>query len=292
MDDKKLFAFLEAVHTGSLSRAAAKLGYTQSGLTQMMNSLEDELGCSLLVRSFNGVRLTPTGEQLLPFIEDAASSLKRVRDESRQSAAGQSKPIRIGVFPSISKSWLPYILKEYQKRSPGTVVKITVGGYEIPGWLENDSIDLAFMEESMKANYKWFPLCDDLYYAIVPRDCELAERDVLTLEDLSPYPFILSDISELKEQLRPFLTKGRTHDEIQINSVDDAALLSLVEQGLGVTVLPELALKDCSGLVAVLPLDPPIKRTVGIAIPRSSRKQILDFVDFVRELKLPDCRIE
>lgn len=181
MDDKKLLAFLEAVHTGSLSRAAAELGYTQSGLTQMMNSLEDEFGCSLLVRSYNGVRLTSTGEQLLPFIEDAASSLKRLRDEAKQGAAGQNKPIRIGVFPSISKSWLPYILKEYQKRSPGTVVKITVGGYEIPGWLENDSIDLALMEESMKGNYKWFSLCDDVYYAIVPGTASLLK------EPLSPW---------------------------------------------------------------------------------------------------------
>jgi len=287
MDDKKLSAFLEAVHSGSLSRAASGLGYTQSGLTQMMNSLEDELGCALLVRSYNGVRLTPTGEQLLPFIEDAASSLKRLRDEARQSAAGQSKPIRIGVFPSLSKSWLPYILKEFQRRSPGTTVKIAVGGYEIPGWLDNDAVDLALIEESMKGNYRWIPLGEDVYYAVVPRDCKLAARSELTLDDLSPYPFILSEISELKAQLRPLLMKGRMHEDIQINSVDDAALLSLVEQGLGVTVLPELALKDCSNLVTVLPLAPPMKRTVGIVMPRSTRSQVGEFVDFIKNLKLP-----
>ncbi len=287
MDDKKLFAFIEAARSGSLSRAAAELGYTQSGLTQMMNSLEDELGCALLVRSYNGVRLTPTGEQLFPFIEDAAASLKRLRDEASQSAAGQTKPIRIGVFPSISKSWLPYILKEYKKKYPGSQVKIVVGGYDIPNWLDDDIIDLALIEESMRANYKWLPLCEDVYYAIVPRDCELASQKRVTVEELLRFPFIMSDISELKAQFRPLLLKGRLREDIQITSVDDAALLSLVEQGLGVTVLPELALKDCSKLVTVLPLDPPLKRTVGIVMPRSARKQVSDFVDFVKTLSLP-----
>ena len=287
MDDKKLFAFIEAARSGSLSRAAAELGYTQSGLTQMMNSLEFELGCALLVRSYNGVRLTPTGEQLFPFIEDAAASLKRLRDEASQSAAGQTKPIRIGVFPSISKSWLPYILKEYKKKYPGSQVKIVVGGYDIPNWLDDDIIDLALIEESMRANYKWLPLCEDVYYAIVPRDCELASQKRVTVEELLRFPFIMSDISELKAQFRPLLLKGRLREDIQITSVDDAALLSLVEQGLGVTVLPELALKDCSKLVTVLPLDPPLKRTVGIVMPRSARKQVSDFVDFVKTLSLP-----
>ena len=287
MDDKKLFAFIEAARSGSLSRAAAELGYTQSGLTQMMNSLEFELGCALVVRSYNGVRLTTTGEQLFPFIEDAAASLKRLRDEASQSAAGQTKPIRIGVFPSISKSWLPYILKEYKKKYPGSQVKIVVGGYDIPNWLDDDIIDLALIEESMRANYKWLPLCEDVYYAIVPRDCELASQKRVTVEELLRFPFIMSDISELKAQFRPLLLKGRLREDIQITSVDDAALLSLVEQGLGVTVLPELALKDCSKLVTVLPLDPPLKRTVGIVMPRSARKQVSDFVDFVKTLSLP-----
>ena len=149
MDDKKLYALLEAVRSGSLSKAASELGYTQSGLTQMMNSLEDELGCCLLVRGYNGIKLTTAGEQLLPFIEDASASMKRLKDEARLSSAGQGKPIRIGVFPSITKSWLPYILKEYQKKCPGTSIEITVGNIEMQDWLDKDNVDLVLGEESM-----------------------------------------------------------------------------------------------------------------------------------------------
>jgi DNA-binding transcriptional LysR family regulator len=174
MDDKKLFALLEAVRSGSLSKAAAELGYTQSGLTQMMNSLEDELGCCLLVRSYNGIKLTPAGEQLLPLIEDAAGSLKRLKDEANQTSAGQNKPIRIGVFPSISKSWLPYVLKEYQRRCPGTSIEITVGNIEMQTWLEHDMVDIVLGEESMKAGYRWIPLREDYYFGVVPAEHPLS----------------------------------------------------------------------------------------------------------------------
>ena len=282
MDDKKLMALIESVQYGSLSRAAAELGYTQSGLTQMMNSLEDELGCPLLVRGYNGVRLTPIGEQLMPLIEDAVGSLKRLRDEAHQSAVGLSKPIRIGAFPSVSKSWLPHALKEFQIRYPGSAVEITVGGAEIQSWLDNDIIDLAVVEESMKGSYKWIPLLEDKYYAIVPGDSDLARRSCVSVQELASRPFIMSQISELKSQLKP-LIKIPLREEIQINSIDDTALLSLVEQGLGVTVLPEMSLKGHSELVKILELDPPIARNIGIVVPRSARKHVNDFVSFVMD---------
>ena len=66
MDSKKVYALLLAVEKGSLTSAATELGYTQSGLTHMMNALEEELGLNLLVRSKNGVRLSPAGQALKP----------------------------------------------------------------------------------------------------------------------------------------------------------------------------------------------------------------------------------
>ena len=282
MDDKKLYALLESVRSGSLSKAASELGYTQSGLTQMMNSLEDELGCCLLVRGYNGIKLTPVGEQLLPFIEDASASMKRLKDEARQSSAGQGKPIRIGVFPSITKSWLPYVLKEYQKKCTGTSIEITVGNIEMQDWLDKDNVDLVLGEESMKGGYKWLPLREDSYYGVVPCDHPLANRRRISVEEMAEYPFIMSQILELKQQLKP-LIKSPIREEIQINAADDAALLSLVEEGLGVSILPEMSLKGHSPLVTVLELDPPLKRTIGIIMPRSPRKHVNEFVNFVRD---------
>lgn len=292
MDDKKINALLTAVGAGSLSKAAQELGYTQSGLTQMMNGLEDELGCPILIRGYNGVRLTPVGEQLLPFFEDAANSLRRLRDEAINFKAGAENPIRIGVFPSLSKSWLPYVLAEFKKKSPGTSVEITVGGYDIPKWLDKDEIDLALVEESMRGANRWIPLCQDNYRAVVSIENPLAQKDVVTIDELVNYPFIMSNISELKIQLKPY-THGRIRDGIQMNSVDDAAILSLVERGLGVTILPELSLLGCSDKLKIIDISPPLTRTLGIAMPRSARRQINEFVEFIKNLdSLPGKRPE
>jgi DNA-binding transcriptional LysR family regulator len=92
----------------------------------------------------------------------------------------------------------------------------------------------------------------------------------------------MSQILELKQKLKP-LIKNPIREEIQINAADDAALLSLVEEGLGVSILPEMSLKGHSELVTVLELDPPLKRTIGIVMPRSVRRQVSDFTTFVRD---------
>lgn len=285
MDDKKLSALLAAVEYGSLSKAASKLGYTQAGLTQMMNSMEEELGCQILIRSYNGIHLTPAGEKLLPFIKDASSSLKHLKEEARHYVMKHDRSIRIGIYPSITKSWLPPILKEYKKITPNTSIEITVGGEEMPKYLDQNIIDIAIAEEGQKGNYQWIPICEDHYHAIVPKDHPLSCQKTVTIQELLEYPFIMSQIIELKEKLKPFITDS-INETIQINAIDDDALISLVEQGLGVSILPELSLKGIGRKLNILKLEPDLKRTLGIMMPRSVRTPVQEFVDFVGNLDI------
>ena len=99
MDSKKVHALLLAIEKGSLTSAAAELGYTQSGLTHMMNALEEELGLNLLVRSKNGVRLSPAGQALKPRMQaflDAADALEADASRLRQRS---SSTLRLGAYP-------------------------------------------------------------------------------------------------------------------------------------------------------------------------------------------------
>lgn len=95
----------------------------------------------------------------------------------------------------------------------------------------------------------------------------------------------MSQINELKEKLKPY-TSTNIVETIQIHSIDDDALISLVEQGLGVSILPGLSLKDISENVCVRPLQPELKRKLGIMMPRSVREQVQTFVDFVHHLDI------
>ena len=103
--------------------------------------------------------------------------------------------------------------------------------------------------------------------------------------DSDPYYETYKIINELKEKLKPY-TSTKIVETIQIHSIDDDALISLVEQGLGVSILPGLSLKDISENVCVLPLKPELKRKLGIMMPRSVREQVQTFVDFVHHLDI------
>ena len=106
MDTKKVKALLTALDKGSLTAAAEEMGYTQSGLTHMMNSLEDELGIRILVRSKGGVRLSPAGRELLPQM----NALVRCADELEQGVEKLVRRsytvLRLGAYSSVSRQWL------------------------------------------------------------------------------------------------------------------------------------------------------------------------------------------
>ena len=91
MDEKKIQAFLMVVKLGSINKAAERLDYTQPALTQMMNSLERDLGCRLLSRGHGGVKLTREGEALLPLLENVSNSMKKLRKEIVRLTAEQKQ---------------------------------------------------------------------------------------------------------------------------------------------------------------------------------------------------------
>lgn len=280
MDDKKLRAMLAVVRTGSFSRAAEEIGYTQSGMTQMMNSLENEFGCPLFVRGFNGVTLTPEGAQLLPYIEDVNRAMSRLGDEIDQVNGGSRRPLRIGAYASISKNWLPPIIKAYHSVHPDVSIELRVGAEEIPDWLDANAIDLALVDDSRKRGYRWIPLHEEALLAVVPAGEEFDGRTSVSLDELASHPFIMTPLNQLKSS-SGMLPDFSVHEKIMLGNADDATLLSLVEQGLGVTVLPELAMQGRSAQVRTLPLDPPLRWQLGVVLPKTVNSMVREFVSFL-----------
>lgn len=276
MDDKKLRAMLAAVRTGSFSRAAEEIGYTQSGMTQMMNSLENELGCPLFVRSFNGVSLTQEGRQLLPYIADADAAMRRLQAEISHVAGGTRRPIRIGAFASIATHQLPAVIKAYRSKHPDIAIELRVGTDEILSWLDADAIDLALVDSSRRGAYRWLPLYEEELVAVVPGSSTLAGRARLSLQELAQHPFIMTPLNELRTQMDVQL-----REQIMIDSPDDSTLLSLVAQGLGVTVLPARAARGRGEQIQAIPLDPPLHWKLGAVLPKSVRGAVHDFVEFL-----------
>ena len=136
MDDSKLRALLTAVQCGSFGKAAAQLGYTQSAMTHLVSKLEAELGCTLLLRSSKGVRLSEEGEHLLPYIQSVIDAGDALRHEAEEQGQVYGRALRIGCFASIARARLPELLGKFRKQHPEIKVDVLVQGNELAAALE------------------------------------------------------------------------------------------------------------------------------------------------------------
>ena len=275
MDDYKIHVLLAAIRTGSFRKAALELNCTQSAVTQAMNSLENELGCKVLQRNHNGIRLTPAGEELLPSLMEADASLTRLAKRAHRIASGASAPLRIGAFSSISSTWLPKVLQEYHALYPKTTFDIQVGTNTLADWLLKGAVDLALGDPVRCRAFRWFPLMDDAYFAVFPKSLA-PECDSISQKALAAYPFVMAPMNALDSYLSICPT-----NQLRVNCDDDSTLLSMVAQGIGVTAMPQLCLQKLPEQVRVLELTPPSKRVLGVALPSSPSKEATRFARYL-----------
>ena len=153
MDAKKLQVILNTAKIGSINKAAEKLGYTQSGLTYLINSIEEEIGISLLNRSHMGISLTDEGNELLPYIEDMIKSEQTFFTKAQQIKSRSTDKITIGAYPSAVVAWIPDALRAFEEKYPYTEVEIKIGSKEINDWLKNDEIHFGIVDKSQAENY-------------------------------------------------------------------------------------------------------------------------------------------
>lgn len=256
MDDKRLRALLTAVQCGSFGKATAQLGYTQSAMTHMVNKLEAELGCTLLTRSSHGVRLSEEGEHLLPYIQDYLRASETLRREAAAQGEAHNHVLRIGCFASIARARLPALLQKFRKLHPEIKIDVLVGGYELAAALEEERVQLALVEETCGKGFYWTPLTDAPLVAVVPPDFPWTE-DVIPLERLLQETFLSCPEQYVARLLPPEAPR------LEVTASDDAAILSMVAAGLGVSVLSAFSLAGYEGQVRVLPLAEPLSRRLG-----------------------------
>lgn len=278
MDDKRLRALLTAVQCGSFGKATAQLGYTQSAMTHMVNKLEAELGCTLLTRSSHGVRLSEEGEHLLlPYIQDYLRASETLRREAAAQGEAHNRVLRIGCFASIARARLPALLQKFRKLHPEIKIDVLVGGYELAAALEEERVQLALVEETCGKGFYWTPLTDAPLVAVVPPDFPWTE-DVIPLERLLQETFLSCPEQYVARLLPPEAPR------LEVTASDDAAILSMVAAGLGVSVLSAFSLAGYEGQVRVLPLAEPLSRRLGAAVktPPPANSAARYFLSFLK----------
>ena len=265
MNVSKYKALLTAVDMGSLSSAAQKLGYTQSGMTHMMNGLEDEFGFSILQRGYYGIKLTPAGERIIPKIRQLVMCEEALENEIELVKSYGDNVLRIGAFSSMAGTWLPGIVERFNREFPDIVVNIQTGTVtELYGGLDEGRFDICFGTKNAKYDFKWVPLEKDRFYAILQKDYP-TDEDEFNIKRFNGTKFLMpglgfdDDISAVfsANNVRPFVTP---------TYVDDPAIISMVEHGLGISMLSELIIKDRVEAVKVLPIVPEVSRTLALSM--------------------------
>ena len=286
MDTKKLEALLTAVELGSFTRAAEVLGYTQSGLTHMMNSLEKDIGFTVLLRGRSGVRLTPAGQRILPLVRDCLTSTAALEREISLINTHKEDSVRVAAYESIARHWLPEIIQQFRREHPDVTVDIQMGSVdEVYRWVLEDRVDMCFASRQESVALDWTPLKDDELFAILPPDYDNGGRDVFPVADFAGKEFLMPSMGFNLDIMR-VLNRHGVLPLIRTTQVSDSVIISMVEHGLGVSMLSRLVLQGRQDDVQALPLAPRAVRELGIASrPRKElRPAVRRFIAEAREM--------
>lgn len=271
MSIKKYEVLLRVVEMGSLTKAAEASGCSQSAVSHILNDLEAEFGFTILKRSRGGVHLTENGARILPSVRGILNYYEQLNQTVASIRGVDTGVIRIGTVTSVAVHWLPGILKQFVEQHPGIDFKLFNGDYgDVNRWLNEGSIDVGFLALPADVDCECIPLVEDRMLAILPKDHAFATMPKFPVAQMQ-FESYISLLESSDHDTRAIWRNSGITPNIRFTSKDDYAIIAMVEQGLGVSIMPELLLQDHMDHVVALELVPKAGRLIGLAIPNASR---------------------
>ena len=284
MNLQKYMAFIKTVEYGSFTKAAEALNYSQSGISRMINDLEKEWKVSLLERGRAGVRLTSDGLKLLPYARNVCNDYQKLQIQVDELNGLQSGLIRIGTFSSVATHWLPNIIKKFQKDYPNIDYELLLGDYtEIEGWILEGRVDCGFLRLPAHPDLETVFLEQDKLLAVLPESHPMADCGRFPITSLCDEPFMLLEKGAKAEISEIFERCGLT-PKIHFTTWDDYAIMSMVESGLGLSILPQLILRRVPYHIVAKELDVPAYRSIGLALrdKKTVSLAVQKFMEYLR----------
>lgn len=286
MDSKKLEILMTAADLGSFTKASEVVGYTQSGLTHMMDALEREVGFPLLQRNHNGIQLTEQGIQLMPAIREFLQANANLENQIRIIAEQKTEVIRIAAYASIAMHWMPEILYRFRRLCPEVNVDLRMVDHALEPFelLESGQTDVIFASKQHYSCCDWTPLYDDRMYAILPKDYPLMGRSLFPLDEFANQEFLMP-YGRFDLDVKAAFDSIGVRLNFRISKVDDETVIRMVGRGLGVSMMTELMIRGRTNDVMCVPVNPPVIRELGMGT-HVKRKES----ESIRKLK--DCVLE
>lgn len=275
---------MKTVEYGSFTKAAEILNYSQSGISRMIGDLEKDWKVVLLERGKDGVKLTSDGLTLLPYARSLVAEYEKLQMQVDELNGLQSGLIRIDTFSSVATHWLPNIIKEFQKDYPHIDYELLLGDYaEIEEWVIEGRVDCGFLKLPTRPDFETIFLEEDKLLAVIPEDHPLADCEKFPIAALCDGPFILLEKGENSEVSEIFRRCGLT-PKVHFTTWDDFSIMSMVESGLGVGILPQLILRRTPYRILTKELDVPAYRSIVLAM-KSKKTASLAVKRFIEYLQ-------
>ena len=257
--------FRTVVESGGFLKAANELGLTQSAVSHAIASLESEFELTLLIRGRSGIKLTHDGEKILFHVHQILNAHEQMLQEIAEIKGIKTGLIRIGTFPSVSINWLPQIIKEFKQRFPYVEIKLFEGDYDdITAWILNGVVDFGFLSLPTENAFDVMPLKKDRILCILSDQHPLSNQDVITFEQLKKEQLIMPK-TNIDKDVRRMLKEKNIKPNIMYEMEEDQAIIAMVQNNLGISILPELILYRMPKNIRICRLETDYYRTIGIA---------------------------
>ena len=267
MGNQKYEALLKVAETGSFKQAAHELGYTQAGISYLVNSLERELDVPLFVREYGGTRLTAEGKDLLPWVQNVCNSERQLESRLAELKHLESGVVRVAAFTSTAIQWFPGIAKRFLAQHPGIDLQLICIDDEdaLEAAVHRGDADCGFFVYPVKLELDAIPLRHDPLLVVLPPSHPLADAPRFPTRALAEEPYIRL-LSGTSSEMEALFRNNGAEPNVRFTIDSDYAVMSMVSAGLGFSVLPDLILHDPPFPLAAVPPEVDTSREIGIAV--------------------------
>jgi DNA-binding transcriptional LysR family regulator len=285
MNLSQLRAIVAIADCGSFSEAALSLDVSQSSVSHAIASLEDELGVPLFVRGRHGAILTPAGARITDHARQALQSIDLMQQEADRHKHLQGGEIRIAAPRSVATHVLPSIMAQFCTRYPSINLTIVecFDPLQVEQLLRESRADIGFVYLPVSDDLQTLEVMQEEYVVLLPPQARLSQSP-LTWEELATFPVILPDHTPLFAALYHHLASFAPPLKIAYKINYGTTIVGMVNQGLGMAILPRLAAEPIPPTVQVQRLPVPLVRTLAAAV-RSDVLQVPAVFVFLDLLK-------
>ncbi|MFC5591466.1 LysR family transcriptional regulator [Sporosarcina soli] len=275
--------FDKVIELKSFTKAADALSLTQPGISHAIKSLETEWGIPLITRSRSDIQLTSDGERIIWYIRD----LLRIHEEIEQEVAAikglEVGTVKVGTFTSVASHWLPKIIKLFQNENPNIDIKLLLGSHqEIENALLNNEIDCGIIAlPTLSKTLNVMPLKEDSMLCIVSKENPLHKQKKILFSQIEKEPFIILSEGGDIDVMRIF-NQHHIRPTIKYELDQDKAIISMVRDDLGISILSEMALSGYSEVISVLELEVASHRLIGLATTSTVSPATKKFIEMVK----------